>query len=161
MIIACEGADRSGKTTLLRPLATALQAKLITRLETSKETAKCWSYIEPVYLHLLECLYDPSITYVSDRSMTVSAQVYSAVFNRPCLIDPTPWYDRETIVYVDTPIGVLCERCRAENNDVFPEALYERTIAEYERVLRRYTVIRVDGTASIEANVNEVLRCLN
>lgn len=160
MIICIEGPDRSGKSSLLFPLAQRLGIQPITRLETCKTTAKCWPYIEPIYLHLLEQLIgDRSV--VCDRSMTVSAQVYSRVFDRLCLIDPTPWYERETILYLDTPIDVLQSRARVEGNDVFPLELYERTIDEYQRVLQNYTVIRLDGMMPIPALVNEAERKLS
>lgn len=160
MIICIEGPDRSGKTTLLLPLAAALNATPITRLETSAAAAKAWPYIEPVYLHLLEQLMQPGVTYVTDRSMTVSAQVYAAVFRRPLLFDPTPWWTRELIVYVDTPLDVLRSRHKAEDSSVFPVELYERTIAEYKRVLKDYRTLRVDGTQSVEHNVSTVVSAL-
>ncbi len=162
MIVCIEGPDRSGKTTLLKPLTAALGAISITRLETSKESAKHWPWIEPVYLHLLEQMYFPSLTYVTDRSMTVSAQVYAAVFNRPVLFDPAPWRSREVIVYVETPLSVLQQRWQEEGgNEVFPVGMYQRTIDEYERVLKDYRVVRVDGTKSVDHNVRFLLGALS
>lgn len=156
MIVCIEGPDRSGKTTLLKPIAEALNAQAITRLETSKEAAKCWPYIEPVYLHLLEQLMNKDQWYVTDRSMTVSAQVYGAVFNRPVLINPVPWLEREIIVYVETPIDVLKQRWYDEGcNNVFPIELYDKVIVEYKRVLKDYTVVTVDGTQDVESSVKQ------
>ena len=162
MLIGIEGADRSGKTSLLQPLASALGAIPITRLETSKDTAKCWPWIEPVYLHLLEQLYWPSLTYVTDRSMTVSAQVYAAVFNRPVLFDPAPWRDREVVVYVETPLSVLNQRWHEEGgNEVFPLGMYQRVLEEYERVLKDYRVVRVSGVKPMTETIRFLLGALS
>ncbi len=162
MLIGIEGPDRAGKTSLLLPLAHALNAKPITRLPTCKASVKAWPYVEPIYLHLLEQMMNPYTDYVTDRSMTVSAQVYSAVFDRPLLFDPTPWFEREVIVYVKTPIDVLRSRWADEANagDVFPVEMYERVIEEYARVLANYKTIVIDGTASTEHNVKVLCRKL-
>lgn len=159
MLIGIEGPDRAGKTTLLGPVAAALGAKRLTRLPTSKEAFAAWHLVEPIYLHLLEQLLEPGRFYVTDRSMTVSGLVYAAAFERPVLFDPKPWVERELVVYVDTPLEVMRERWRAEEGErVFPEAMYERVIAEYRRTLREhgYASVRVDGTASVEANARAV-----
>ncbi len=97
----------------------------------------------------------------ADEAITVSAQVYAATFNRPILFDPKPWHSREVIVYVETPLSVLNERWREEGgNEVFPMEMYARVIAEYERVLKDYRVVRVDGTKPVEHNVRFLLGAL-
>ena len=161
MLIGVEGPDRAGKTTLLKPLAAALGAKLVTRPPTPKELFESWHLVEPVYLHLLRQLHEPDRLYVTDRSMTCSGLVYSKVFGRPVGFDASEWIEHEFLVYVDTPIDVLKLRWTEEKGErVFPLEMYEAVVARYERVLKLYRHVRVDGTASVAANVNHAVAAL-
>lgn len=166
MLIGVEGADRAGKTSLLEPLAQEMRSRflddvvMVTRLPTPKGAFDAWSWVEPVYLHLLQQLYDPSTLYVTDRSMTLSGLVYSTVFERPCRFDPTPWYGREFIVYVEAPLDVLERRWREEGEGVFPVKMYRAVLDEYERRLPSYRHVRVDGTLPAKHNVGLVVEAL-
>lgn len=161
MIIAIEGPDKSGKTTLLEPLAKALQATIVRRFSTPPELMAAMPHVEVLYLQLFGELYDPSKIYVCDRSPTLSAQVYSKVFDRPSYIDVAPWLGRQVIVYVKTHVNALMERHAKDGDDVFPVRLYERTVAEYEQRLKEYpAVIQVDGLWPPERNVTIIIQKL-
>lgn len=168
MLIGIEGPDRAGKTTLLEPVARALGATLLTRLPTDRGAFAAWDRVEPVYLHLLGQLYDPSRLYVTDRSMTVSGLVYSRVFERPCRFDPAPWVPCELVVYVETPLEVMRARWAREveadpaGGGVFPERMYGRVIEEYGRVLAEhgYATVVVSGTAPVGESVERVVQAV-
>lgn len=160
MIISLEGPDRSGKSTLLEPLANALRTPHIIRKWVTAEVQPHLPLAETIYLQLFAEMYSPRLTYVCDRSPTVSAQVYSRVFERQCRIDPKPWYAREVIVYVNTPIEELQRRHALTGDDCFPAALYQRVIDTYSRVLVDYTTICVDGRWPVEQSIHSIITSL-
>lgn len=157
MMLALEGADRSGKTTLWEALKLHLpDARFVPRLPLSTELLRVLRAVEDRTTALWEAVYDPSTLYVCDRSFTVSGPVYDRLYGREARELSDLWVERTRVVYVEVPLSELRRRYNATGDDLFDAANYGRVLSIYEEVLPRYTVLRVDGRASPDDNARRV-----
>lgn len=144
-IIAIEGPDCCGKTSLLKELKKMLpHLKYVSGLPLPMQLVPLMPYVEQRQEALWRQLYDPFIVYAMDRSFCVTAEVYSKLYKRPLLFDPAPWRREHVVVYLDVPSDVLRLR-RERRGDLFEPQLYERCRELYSEVLTEYITISVDG----------------
>ena len=78
MIIAIEGADGSGKSTVFNQLNRIFHgAEFIQFRGTPKEYIDNIDVLEPLMFSLFEQMYDPAKVYICDRFFGVSSRVYA------------------------------------------------------------------------------------
>lgn len=148
MLIAIEGCDRAGKTTLFEqlkpmlPFATfvsggpfAIEFKPIARLVEERDV-RLWSQ-----------LYDRSKVYVADRCPFVSNVVYAEVYGRPPVSYPE-WDSELRVLYLRPSIEVLKAR---GHDDWNPDFARERGV--YDEVIGR---LQHEVVETVEAAVAAV-----
>lgn len=78
MIIAIEGQDGSGKSTVIEHLKKRFRgAYFIQFPETPKQYIESIDILEPFVFSLFEQMYEPRSVYITDRFFSVSSRVYS------------------------------------------------------------------------------------
>lgn len=150
MILALEGPDRAGKTTMWTELQQHLRATFIPRLPLSSHLLPFMHLCEQRELELWKLLHRESELYVMDRSPFVSGPVYDRLYNRPSN-DVSYWYDRVKVAYVDTPLPELKRRYKATGDKLFAAGNYEAICAHYRDVLRDFEHIRITQTHEVVA----------
>lgn len=148
MIVAIEGPDCSGKTTLFKRLFSSGAGRRtcwVPRSETNAETLSCVKSIDRAIEHLWRCLYDRNQQYICDRHFTVSAPVYDELYGRPAA-DYSVWYPIVRVVYLDQPLSFLESRHMLRGDEHFDITHYRRVMALYEKHVRNFKFMRTDGT---------------
>lgn len=135
MIVAIEGPDCCGKTTLWNALRDCVEgAKFVPRMHV---TPALFPYMRDLTLRdvgLWEALYDPTQVYICDRSPFFSAKVYDRLYGREPL-DLSKWDDVVRVLYVRVPIEELRRRYAIRGDDLFDEGRFERLLQLYEEAL--------------------------
>lgn len=157
MILALEGPDRAGKTSVFDALKGCVDAVYVPSLSLPDGVPA--GLLVSKLAELWEQLYDDSRLYVCDRSLFVSGPVYAALSGSEFPYDWWKWKYRVRVVYIDAPDAVLEARCVA-TGEPFDAARLHRLRECYAEVLKEYKCLRLDGTRSIESLVREVLRWL-
>lgn len=151
MILAIEGPDKSGKTTLWRALKAALpSATFVGRLPLPPALFPVMASVELRDSVLWEALYDGSKLYVCDRHLAVSGRVYDAFYGRETLFDWRPWVGRTLVAFLRVDEAVLRERCRTEGDEYCLPDDYPRLCRLYDEVLADFDVLEVSGTVDEE-----------
>jgi thymidylate kinase len=147
MILAIEGPDCSGKTTLFNSLN--LNAIKIPSIPLVPGEMQIYASVEKKLLSLWEAMYSPKKVFLCDRSMFVTSTVYSLLRGREVL-DFSKWYKEVAIVYLDVPEEILISRhdTRGEKDILKHEYRVLRKL--YEDILTRpwLDILRLDGTKS-------------
>jgi thymidylate kinase len=147
MIVALEGPDCCGKTTLFRALAGRLpEAVFVPSLPQSKELFAVMPAVEARQLALWDCLYDPSKLYVCDRHVAVSALVYDALFCRQAPPIADQWFREVRPVYLGVPLDELERRFAGRGDEYVDASMLARTLLLYSEVLKKFRCLRLDGT---------------
>lgn len=157
-IVALEGPDRCGKTTMLKNLTEHIHAaRMCPGLPYMENLLDRASMVEARQEGLWRQLYVATQRYVLDRSFTLTPEVYSKLKSRPLLLDPVPWRAEQLIIYIEVPLDELLARHRAAP-DKFNVDEYEALLAAYESVLPSYDVLRINpywSHASVARAINE------
>lgn len=148
MIVALEGPDRCGKTSVFNAMRERYPdlAKYVPGLPLHAALFPHMAYVELRDSALWGALYDRDRVYVCDRHFAVSAQVYSSVHGRTCAVDCSAWKRELRVVYFDCPLSVLRERHAVAGDELFPAGMYAAVLEQYERALLQYRTVRVDST---------------
>jgi thymidylate kinase len=164
MLIAIEGMDMSGKTTLFRALRslpelrrTAIGVTFVPTMPLPRELWPAMHHVEVRQLALWDALYDPVKLYVCDRHVAVSAPVYDALHGRPMLVDIGPWVHRICVVYLEVPYETVQARYVTRGDQYFDPSKYAETKRLYTSVLARFECIRLDGREPVERLVRATL----
>lgn len=165
MIIALEGPDGSGKTTLWQSLRTAFgfaHPELVFANFPSMGK-DLWPFAEHVEYrdrHLFESVYDEKRTYVTDRFFAVTGPVYGRVFNRHTP-DYRTWYPRLQVIYLAAHPEQLVERLNKRQETPQIRDHFHRIIEAYRETLMLgdYEVHVVPST-TIEQTQEKVERCI-
>lgn len=148
-ILALEGPDKSGKTTIFHELQSMrLRAKFMPSISPPPQLIPVMHLVEQRLHMVWRTLYDRSKLYIVDRHFTVSGPVYDALYGRQQM-DVSAWYKEVTVVYFDVPVDVLEARHNHEGDDTFDASSYARAKKLYESVIRKFKYVRIDGTRPI------------
>jgi len=161
VIIALEGPDRCGKTTLFNALKKELRdTAFVPSLPYGKELLPVMQYMEARAEALWRALYDPSRVYVCDRCFAFSNVVYGALYGREQLCDVSGWLPELRILYIDVPLKELERRYAEVGDDMFDAARYKDVLNLYEKFLPEYEHVRLDGTSNeLVRNAVEAVVC--
>jgi thymidylate kinase len=111
VILALEGPDRSGKSSVFEELRQLLpNAVFCASLPVSEELLPVMPQVEARQAKVWEQLYDPKKLYICDRFFAVTGQVYNKLFKRPCLMDYKRWYSELRVAYIVVPMDELERR---------------------------------------------------
>jgi thymidylate kinase len=161
MILAIEGPDFSGKTSLFNALKKHIpRATFVDRTPFNSKLQKYMEHVEVMQEFLWQKLYDPTKLYVTDRSFCVSSEVYSAYFCRPLLFNPSPWLSHIRVLYLDCSAKTLQARNWASSH---PDTQmdFDNVLAIYNRVLSNYDTIRlIADNADTETLVFHAMKLL-
>lgn len=110
MLIAIEGCDRAGKTTLYEQLKPLLPfATFVPGVPTPVAAKPLMRHFEEFSVAMWSALYDPKAVYVADRCPFVDNVVYAHVYNRPPVSYPE-WDSELRVLHLDPPSEVIDAR---------------------------------------------------
>lgn len=142
MILAIEGPDRAGKTTLFRALQPLLpDARFVPLPSFSISSA---DDLTRHNLAIWSAVHEDSRLYVCDRSSFVSSQVYERL-RGTVPPDVSAWRDRVAVVYLAASYGELLCRHRA-TEDYVGMVDAPRVLELYEAELPKWRCLRLDAT---------------
>lgn len=157
-ILALEGPDRCGKSTLFAQLKSVFDATFVAGQPHAEKLLHVMPYVEVWQESLWSCFYDPAKLYVVDRSFTVTPEVYSRLYRRPLLIDPEKWRSEQFVVYFEVP-AVELQRRAVRDGDPFDPALYVECKQLYLSVLDKYSWRYADDClAALKTRYSQFLR---
>src|SRR4051794_15247147 len=120
VIVALEGMDCAGKSTLLEALRPRIRAaRFVQPLPLPKQLMPVMSWVEERQLALWTALYDSKTLYVCDRHVAVSAPVYDEYFGRPCVCEWRAWTQYVHVVYLAVLLGELHNRYAKRGDERF------------------------------------------
>ena len=138
MLIAIEGPDCSGKTTLFNALRGLLDARFVERLPLAPELFPHMNAVEARQIALWEALYDDSRTYISDRSCFVTGPVYNSIHSRPDLNFAPHWYQRVVVAYMNTHETAIRKRLGKRGDELFDIGKLKDTIYAYSQHVPKF-----------------------
>jgi thymidylate kinase len=149
MIIAVEGPDRAGKTTLFEAIrASGFIARYVPNVPTPLSLLPHMLEVQRRADNLWRALYDPSIKHVCDRHLAVSSQVYDRLFGREPL-DVSFWREKIRVVYMRPSLETLLARWTPDEQS--DPKLYARALELYDETVASYPHIRhVDLKTTLE-----------
>lgn len=150
MIVAIEGPDCSGKTTLFNALVGKVAACFVPGLPLDPRLLPVMDAVEERQIALWGALYDPAQLYICDRSVFVSGVVYAKLYNRP-VPDVSAWISRVRVLYMCTLPQVLMERYKERGDSLFDAANFDRIRKLYNDTISQFEQVSSDG------NVNEAI----
>lgn len=158
MILALEGPDRAGKTSVFELLKPHLpDARFVPSLSMPEGVPP--GLLVSRLAQLWEVLYEPKKLYVCDRSLFVSGPVYAKVLSSEFLYNWRQWVPRLRVVYIDTLDALIEARCRATGEYFSLHRLHQ--VREcYGDVLREFECLKLDGSRPSCDLAEEVLRWL-
>jgi thymidylate kinase len=156
MIVAIEGADCSGKTTMFHALYGLLPEGTVYVPRRKVNNLNEVQELSLSAAHLWAYLYDPDKLYLCDRFFAVSGPVYDRVYGREGTPDFSEWHKYVRVVFMDPAVSELYQRYQHRGDDLFSAKLYDRVLTAYHEHVRRFVHTRVDGCTP----PSEVLRCV-
>lgn len=139
MILAIEGPDASGKSTMLEALRPKLPAAVFV---PSISLPKCLYPFAPevakMQAQLWNILYDPTKLYICARWLTISCPVYDDLLNRTADYDFPNW---PTIVIYLRPTEEVLRRQALFRGDTPERWTYEQIVTAYDRAVKKYPVL--------------------
>lgn len=161
MIIAIEGADCVGKTTLWRRLYEFPAFDTSSRVRFPRFLsmgAQLWPYAEQVETRdaaLFASMYDPERVYVCDRFFAVSGPVYAEAFGR-AMPNYRSWRSDIKVVFLDAPLDTLLLRLQRRMESGAPVQVPERPenlirVVDAYRKFIRETAFDVETLSAVES----------
>ncbi len=172
MIIATEGCDKSGKTTIHDQLANTFKKSKIpfVRFKAQlKPTCKEDSFVAYLQYRTIFDLAEqnPKMLILMDRSY-ISEMVYSGVKRDYDAIDDISYGDfmrRKDVllVYVSADDDVLAERFKTEKEEYIKPEEIDKILTRYETVLREvdHKILRIKTPSDRTKNINEIIKTLH
>lgn len=157
MILALEGPDRAGKTSVFEALKCRVDAVFVPSLSLPDGVPP--GLLTSRLAVLWEAMYDPNRLYICDRCLFVSGPVYAALYDEEYTYDWKIWSDHVRVAYIDAPDSVLEARCVA-TGEPFDRVRLSYVRQYYASVLGKFKHRKLDGTRSTDELVEEVLRWL-
>jgi thymidylate kinase len=143
-ILAIEGPDRSGKTTLFNALKMRMPWARRLKLHTPPELFPYMRLVDERELTLMAAMYDPDVTYIMDRSVFVSGQVYAK--NRgETPVNVAEWRSEVYVAYLDVHTDILLRRHEATADTQYADSietlkrLFDAELMRWPNVLRLHS----------------------
>lgn len=138
MIIAIEGPDCSGKTTLFNAVLGKLEnAVYVPSLGMNMTLRQHASMVSRRDLLWWEALYDQDKLYVCDRHPAVSGPVYDALRGSlPASVDA--WYSEVAVFHMKLPTRELEKRLKSRGDDWFKTDQVVRVAALYSGFVKNF-----------------------
>lgn len=161
MIIALEGPDCCGKTTLFNALQGRIRAVFVPKVFTSPGIFAAMSDVSHRDLDFWEHLYDSNRLYICDRHASVSGPVYN-MLRGDRSIDVSLWTRRVVPIVLNPGREELLRRFRARRDDNIQseaqlDSLWKLYIEHCKLFKRAYML---NSNQEVEALVQEVLKCV-
>jgi len=155
MIVACEGCDCSGKTTLWRELCERLPWAAHVKYRSPRGADFHQQAVAGnMCFELWKCLYDPDKLYVCDRFGPVTSAVYDSVFDREPSCEQRGFWDKDLLVlFLDPGDEELLRRRRARGAEEFDDEALLRVAERYRQVIRDFDHVQVASVDEAEAAV--------
>lgn len=154
-IIALEGPDCCGKTTLWNALQGRIEATFMPRLPVTPDLMPHMGILQRREVMLWTAMYDPKRWYVCDRHFAVTAPIYDQLYNRESE-DYSMWRSELRVVYLHVPTDELKRRYEARKDECFNAKNYDKLCVAYLTNLKKYKSVVLNGTMPIEVNVSAV-----
>jgi len=147
MIIAIEGPDGAGKSTVVRHLSRLLppSVKIIQFKSTPYAYLESIAVLEPFFFSLFEQMYDPDGIFIFDRFFSISSRVYADVNGIDFTLgDLDAWVMSELhVILLRTPLSLLVKQANLNLSvDTATERL-RKLDAGYQRVCEDLPVATV------------------
>lgn len=155
MILALEGPDCCGKTTMfnaLRPLLPS--ATFVPRRKATSGAMRATDAICRSLDHAWQHLYDPTRLYVTDRFFAISEPVYAMLYERE-YSTYTHWGPNLRVVYFNVSHAELCRRYALRGDRFFDAKHYDEVRSHYEAVIGAFTHWSVDEFTTAQ----EIVQC--
>lgn len=147
MIIALEGPDLCGKTTVFNHLSVP-DAAMYPGLPMDPELLPHMAAVERRQEVVWRALYDPAKLYICDRHFVITSLVYSQLYGRPHP-DYTFWYPELRVLYFDAPLGLLLARYKKFGDQIAKAEQYARVLELYREVLQGFKHVALDATLPV------------
>lgn len=166
MIIAIEGPDGSGKSTVVTHLDRLFRgAQVIQFRSTPREYIDCIQVLEPFVFSLFEQMYDPAKVYICDRFFSVSSRVYARMRNEVSEFERLAldaWALPELhVIYLDQRVEVMLSRL-AQRDRPYDGGAYARQLREcYKAILKEINPASqhvIDTESGISKTVHQAIR---
>lgn len=156
-IIAIEGPDKCGKSTLFEQLRDSglLAAKYVHLPSFSKRRMHIASELALRDLELWEALYNPRQLYICDRHVIISDAVYSKLYGRSTLRNSV-LAPHLGVLYIDIVIEELVHRHSVCCEDVQKVDTYPRVKELYTEVLKHFVCRRITAQHRLRDTVIEI-----
>lgn len=164
MIIALEGVDGVGKTTIFNLLKKELDlgVRFLGNQSVPPELYPHMTVIQEREIKLFESMYEINRTYLADRFFSVSEPVYANVFGRRSL-DVDAWITRTVVFYLYAPAALVQARLLKRGENLIKE--YGQIVnvqLAYKRILESLNypyraVYQFDATRRPEDLVGEMV----
>lgn len=169
IIIALEGPDGCGKSTLYRRLKQLLTFDNMKFVNWGPFDRDLWDQIHKLEqrdMALFSSVYDRTTTYICDRFAVVTGPIYARVFNRPLPVYRGPWEPGGLVVcYLRVPRYVALQRMHDRGDMGVIVAHHEQIYREYEDwaaglSTHQYQTHILDGTRPLDALVVDLQRIM-
>jgi len=170
MLIAIEGPDGAGKSTVVTHLSRLLlpSVKIVQFKSTPYAYLESIAVLEPFFFSLFEQMYDPDTIYIFDRFFSISSRVYAEV-NRVdfTLGDRDAWVMPELhVILLRTPVPLLVKQAGLNLLLELATKRLEKLEAVYHRVcdelpVLSYTQVKTEqGIDNTIGQVTQICRAL-
>lgn len=148
-IVAIEGPNLSGKSTLVRELMESYpKFALVPGLPLREELLPVMAAAEERSLALWEALYDPRRVYLCDRHPAVSEAVYSQLNCRKSARISPEWHNRIFLVYLRPSLAELNRRLLARGDALATPSRLARELELYDAVASNFSWRLIIDSAS-------------
>lgn len=154
MILAIEGPDCSGKTTLFKALKWMPSYVFVPSLPFDSELKPVMHIVEKRQAAVWKYLYNKRVSYICDRHFSVSSVVYDILYNRP-VFDASEWEPEVRVIYLSVPLEELQKRYSIRGDKHFKADRYEKCLEIYKDVLKGFRHTVIDGTKLLGTIVYE------
>lgn len=159
MLIAFEGPDGAGKTTLFDAAKLVLPGIFVPKRVFAPELTNIIEVMDAYCIPLWRALRDTKTTIFVDRCPWISSPVYSSMYARPnAQLFCEEFVSDLLVVYVRVPAYELIARKARTENEVLTEATANRLLTLYDRHVSNFKHIVLDGRNSVEYNVGVLKR---
>lgn len=153
MLLAIEGPDYCGKTTLFAALMRETWVGKPRMIKQPDMSTRLFEHVDELERRELP-LWAAIDRAIVDRFTVISNQVYGRLYGRP-LLDPKLWHSRVVFMYLRQPLEVLIER--SVRGDKLLRAKLERVSEAYDAAFEDWLGPKCVLTGSVDDFVRNAL----